>query len=213
MAQNYTVNYWDSTSSEGMVTLQIMENNFECLRSMFSGSAAPSEIIVGMPWFSTTSNGLKLRNAADDAWLGVFLAELTTKVWMYANIAEDGWVIDSSVSDRLLALKGGALGYDEDGGTESSTTWTQPSHTLIEAELASHQHDSVGDHTHPGLAFVGGSYQYGGFISYTQSNTKNTTGNGAHTHGSIGNDDSHNHGNIWRPYAAVGTRQYMAGLS
>ena len=127
MAQNYVVNYFDSTSAEGTATLQIMENNFECLRSMFSGSGSPSDMVAGMPWFSTSSNGLKIRNNDNDDWMGVFLAELTTKVWMYSNVAEDGWIIDSSVLDSLLALKttSGSLAYDIDGGNEAGT-WSQP---------------------------------------------------------------------------------------
>lgn len=52
--------------------MQNIENNFAALKSCFSGSSAPSNLVAGMWWFDTTDNILKLRNEANDAWLNVY---------------------------------------------------------------------------------------------------------------------------------------------
>ena len=220
MAQNYTVNYFDSTSSEATEDLIIMENNFECLRSMFSGVGEPSDMVAGMPWFSTTTNGLRIRNNDNDAWMGVFLAEATTKVWMYSNVAEEGWIVDSSdlVYDSLIALKTttGSNDYNTDGGNEAGI-WTQPLHQLKEEEIPAHNHGNAGAHSghtlwqEKSLEPAYGSC-IGGITNTIQVDTVTST-DGAHTHSSIGFDTSHNHGSTFRPYAAVGTRQYMKGIT
>lgn len=53
-----------------------VEKNFACLKSAFSGAAAPSNLVAGMWWFDTTTNILKLRNEANNAW---------QSVWDFAN--------------------------------------------------------------------------------------------------------------------------------
>ena len=71
MAQNFTDDCFDA-SHVGQTDLGNIENNFACLKSSFSGTSAPSNPVAGMLWYDTTSNLLKLRNAANNAWLEVY---------------------------------------------------------------------------------------------------------------------------------------------
>ena len=96
-----------------------MEDNFEVLKSSFSGLAAPSEIEAGQLWFDTSKKILKVRNQADNAWLGVMYGNVSFKIWMYLNAAEDGWVQDSGITDRVLGIKGGSTYLT--GGTLASS--------------------------------------------------------------------------------------------
>lgn len=75
MSQDYLDNLYEQ-SIVADTTLQNMEKNFAALKSSFSGAAAPSNLIAGMWWFDTTSNILKLRNEANNAW---------QSVWDFAN--------------------------------------------------------------------------------------------------------------------------------
>lgn len=49
-----------------------LNNAFSALVSNNSGLSAPSSPVAGMHWFDTTNNILKLRNAANDAWIELF---------------------------------------------------------------------------------------------------------------------------------------------
>lgn len=71
MAQNFTDDCFDA-SHVGQTDLGNMENNFACLKSSFSGTSAPSNPVAGMLWYDTTNKRLKLRNAANNAWLEVY---------------------------------------------------------------------------------------------------------------------------------------------
>ena len=75
MSQDYVDNVYDSTF-EVQTTMANVEKNFAALKSSFSGAGAPSDPIAGMWWFDTTSNILKLRNEANNAW---------QSVWDFAN--------------------------------------------------------------------------------------------------------------------------------
>jgi len=75
LSQDYTVDCF-ATDHQVQTDMLNIEKNFECLRSTFSGSAAPSNIIAGMWWFDTNTNILKLRNEANSAWLNI---------WDFAN--------------------------------------------------------------------------------------------------------------------------------
>ena len=71
MAQNFTDDCFDA-SHVGQTDLGNMENNFACLKSSFSGTSVPSNPVAGMLWYDTTNNLLKLRNAANNAWLEIY---------------------------------------------------------------------------------------------------------------------------------------------
>ena len=71
MAQDFTDDCF-GTSHVGQTDLTNMKNNFACLKSCFSGTSAPSNPVAGMLWYDTTNNLLKLRNAANNAWLEIY---------------------------------------------------------------------------------------------------------------------------------------------
>jgi len=212
MGQTYTDDCFVA-GNDGQADLTVMETNFETLRSSFSGAVAPGAV-AGQTFFSTSTEGLQIRNAADDDWMGAFLAEATTKIWMYSNTAEDGWLIDATVTDHICSLKGGSDAYNVNGGAEAGS-WVQSDHALILAEMPTHTHSSPGDHSHS-MWGSGGSSNYSTGLLMEKSSTginANTSSDGAHIHDSVGSGNSHNHGSTHRPYAAIGTRQYMAGLT
>ena len=113
-----------------------------------------------------------------------------TKMYFYQAAAPVGWTIDNTVTDQLLAFKGGAQAYNVAGGTNGAGTWTQPNHT--------HTGPS---HTHTGTTSVetlvvgGGSYGTGS-NTHTHTFTSAASGTGATGGGATAN--------TWRPDAAVG---------
>jgi hypothetical protein len=111
-----------------------------------------------------------------------------TKMVFYQDTAPTGWTIENTLDDKLLFItKGSAAGGQKGGGAHSTGTWTQPSHTLTEAEIPSHRHALMNStNTHDEMWGAGqagdnaGSPQYSGY----------TGGGGAHYHGTT-----------WRPAA------------
>jgi len=211
MAQNYKINSYQS-SHIGNTDLQNMENNFECLRSMMSGSDAPANAIPGMPWFDTTNKLLKIRNSLNSKWLGVMYGNSNTKLWVYANSAGDGWILDPSPpTDVVLVLKGGST-YTTGGSVAG--TWTMPGCTLSLSQIPAHDHGASSDHTHTMDCYynVGsGQTTSRGFNSYSQGGYHITDSQGNHTHNAYGksSNDAHSHGGTtYRLKAAVGTLQY-----
>jgi len=206
MAQNYNIECFDSTAGEGIIELQLMENNFECLRTVFSGTTEPSESGAGQLWFDngTGKELLKIRDYNND-WIGIMTGDITHKIWVYSNSAGDGWIISTSVTDCVVSIKGGSYDYNKSGG-QSGGVWTQPLHPLTQDEIPAHVHDSAGAHTHylptiqpPYSMYIwyvrAGSFGYTWPIGYA----------GAHAHPSAGGGLEHNHGSsTYRPLAAVG---------
>jgi len=135
---------------------------------------------AGMIW-NTTANDVKIRNQANTSWV-VFPFPAETKMYFYQNTAPIGWSI-VSVTDKLLAVKGGSAAYNTTGGSTAGT-WTQPSHV----------HATQG-HVFSGDRWGGG--RKGGNNTYTS----NTGGGGSHSHGNTGGSAT---ASTWRPYAAVG---------
>jgi hypothetical protein len=218
MAQNWTTDVY-ALGHTGSTDLQNMENNFAVLKSLFSGISAPSNNVAGQPWFDETNKILKIRNQANSGWLGVMYGDSSTKIWMYSNVAGDGWVIDSTLTDVVLAIKGGSQAYNANGGTTGGT-WTQPNHQLVASEIPDHAHsgtvNSGGTHNHTTTSilthdFAGGTP--GWRDGDSGSGVVTSSSNGAHTHTFTtntdgGGDGNHNHGTTYRPAAAIGTLQY-----
>jgi hypothetical protein len=213
MAQNYTIDSFDS-SHVAQTDLQNMENNFAALKSSFSGASAPGNTVAGMLWKDTTKNLLKVRNYNDSAWLGIMQASTSQKILVYRNAAETGWAIDSTETDKVIALKGGST-YTTGGATAGS--WTLPDYTLAEADVPAHTHGSgQGAHTHD--VYIGDS----GGASTANGRTLSATtilhtlisdaaaSAGAHEHASFGGGGAHNHGSTYRPAAIVCTMQYLS---
>jgi hypothetical protein len=196
-----------------------MENNFAALKSLFSGAAQPASMAACHPWFDTTKHVLKVRNDSDGAWIGLMHGDVSQKVWVYRNAAMAGWAIDSSVTDKVLALKGGST-YVTGGATAGS--WTVSG--LTNAAEAAHVHavsvslaktnltnkDSTGNqpvfNTAPGAGLVQTDGVLAGGAETLYQPLDYVSGNS-------GAGSSHNHvissDATWRIAASVGTLQYL----
>ena len=111
-----------------------------------------------------------------------------TDMWIYADSAPTGWTIQNSLGDTLLAVKGGST-YTT--GADSAGTWTQPDHTLTEAEIPAH--------THTLSPLTTGLNQRG-----VADTTCYRFATGTLTSSSYGGGGAHNHGDTYRPLARVG---------
>lgn len=137
MAQNFTDNCYQGDHVGG-VDMQAVENNVLCLKSSFSGASAPANQVAGMLHMRTTANkGLRVKNADNNAWLKLLEGDASFKIPVYRNDTAEGWLIDSSVTDRVVALKGGSQAYNVNGGNPAGT-WTVP--TDHEHKTPGHQH-------------------------------------------------------------------------
>lgn len=128
MAQNYADDTYGDTHSYSTDLAQI-ENNFAAIKSTFSGASAPSNAVAGMLWMRTggTGDGLRVRDTANNAWHKVLTGSAALKIWAYINAVDEGWKIDATITDRVIALKGGSNAWNVNGGTLAGTH-TQPNH-------------------------------------------------------------------------------------
>jgi len=126
-----------------------------------------------------------------------------TSMWFNQDTAPIGWSLDETITDELLAVKGGSQAYNVDGGN-SAGTWTQPNHihstsdhTLTINEMPSHHH------TYSRYANMYQGPTPGGstWVFTTVANTGNTGGGAAHNHGSTNPSATVN---TYRPKARVG---------
>ena len=67
MAQDWADDCF-AAAHDGQTDLQNIENNFQALKSSFSGTSAPSNLVAGMLWLDTTNSQLKMRNVANNGW-------------------------------------------------------------------------------------------------------------------------------------------------
>jgi hypothetical protein len=213
MAQNFTEDVFAS-GHVGQTDLQNMENNFQCLKSMFFGASAPSNIVAGMPWFDATKKLQKIRNQANDEWFGIFQGDASQKMLIYRNDIMDGYVLETLLStDRIIGLKSTGGTYAT-AGTNNLGSWTLPNYTLLTADVPAHTHGAGGSHAHD-LRVGTGSDGSGPFVSVLSvyNSSSNASGHvqsgGSHTHTSVGGGGAHNHGATFRPAAAVVTIQYL----
>jgi hypothetical protein len=120
MVQDYTIDTFEG-SHVAQTDLDNMEENFAALKSSFAGTGSPGNTVAGMLWKDTTQNLLKVRNFDDTAWMGIMQASTSHKMLVYRNDAETGWAIDSTQTDKVVAIKGGST-YTTGGDTAG--TWT-----------------------------------------------------------------------------------------
>ncbi len=218
MVQSFASDLFAMTN-DAEVDMGNVENAINSLKSSFSGSTAPPAE-QGQLWYDTNRALLRHRGAVSN-WRGVIAGSVAFKIWVYANATEEGFTEDALLFDCVLSLKGGAQAYNVDGGDGIKRgTWTQPSHTLLDAEIPKHTHPipSGGPHEHEVYVGGGGS---GGIallkgpaddevwtVAYTKSD-------GGHTHTTseqATGDGSHQHGTTYRPQAAVGIMIYPAAI-
>lgn len=223
MSQSWTDDVYASDHA-GPTDLQNMEDNFAALKSNFSGASAPSNVVAGQYWYHT-SKGMRMRNSANSGWLKSLHGDSDLRTWFYRNDTTEGWVVYSSLTDRVLAIKGGSAAYNVNGGNTGGS-WTvgglsaanESSHNHVQGSHSHKWYDSVAgaaDKDGAGTVFsLAGGKAYAHFvISNDESDgaldqdystdlaSGNTGGGSAHTH-TLSQDAS------WRPAAAVGTLQY-----
>jgi len=216
VVQSFASDLFQMTNDAEMDMTNI-ENALNSLKSSFSESTAPSAE-QGQLWYDTNKALLRHRGATSN-WKGVIAFEddanylNITKIWVYANNAEEGFSEDTDCEDSVLGLKGGSQAYSTVGGdgtpkgawaisginTEFSHTHTGPNHLhSVGAGLNTGTYGAVG----PGQVGAGqgsssGSLTHGHTTLY--AGTGATGGGSAHTHSQNGN---------WRPQAAVGIMIY-----
>ena len=159
MAQNYTTDVF-AAGHVAQTDLQNMENNFAVLKSCFSGAVAPADTVAGMLWFDTAQKVLKTRNNADDEWFGLMHGDVSEKRLVYRDAALEGYARDATVTDKVIALKGGAVYV---AGAAAAGTWT-----ISGLTKNAHTH-SLGAHTHilADLGATGGVALFDKYIART----------------------------------------------
>lgn len=110
--------------------------------------------------------------------------------WFYQAAAPAGWAIIPGLSDCLLAVRGGSVYVN--AGSGANGDWQQQDHTLTINEIPPHTHNVV-------MIYPSNSACK---VPAGANNTGSTAGN--YSTGSTGGGEGHNHGNAWRPLAAVG---------
>jgi len=68
MSQSFRSPFAASEALHTVLTSQLPDT-LDALRTLFSGTSAPSSPVAGQLWHDTTSGVLYLRNQANDAWL------------------------------------------------------------------------------------------------------------------------------------------------
>lgn len=219
MSQTYTDDVFAGTHA-AKTDMQNIEYNFAAIKSSFSGTTAPSNIVGGMPWHDSTAR--KVRNYLNTAWLVSLLGDASQKMWVYRNGTCEGWLVDSSVTDRVLAVKGGSSSYNVAGGVTggawaiSGLSVSAHVHAMsahvhkIYDETTGYFYNSVGtavQRTASGNDFYGlpntGNHVLAGITDdiYTDDALVSAVNTGSAT-------PTASHTGAWRPAAAVGTLQY-----
>ena len=72
MSQDWTDDVYDKDAFTAHLIMSNIELMFATLKSTFSGTSAPSNMVAGLLWLDTTNHLLKIRNEANNAWLTVF---------------------------------------------------------------------------------------------------------------------------------------------
>lgn len=222
MAQNYNPDCFDATHV-AQEDLQKMKDNFECLRTTFAGIEAPP-LAEGLLWFETDTNILRIQTAGLGGWLGLMTGNVTQKIWIYRNDTLPGWVVDVTVTDHVVALRGGLYG---DVGGVTVGTWTQPAHQhpfSVDNAWVDHDHDfsisgGAFSHTHTvaftPITLTAGAVSamlYTPFITtsfYNSPSYNDTTDSWMPPNDYTSNTEDGATTPNWRPAAAVGTMQYL----
>ncbi len=212
MSQNWIDDVF-ALSHEGETDLQNLENNFQCLRTLFSGASFSLNTDPGHPWYDSSTpilgeGLLKIRKQGDDGWLGVLaLAQESDNglVWFHGDDLsnQEGWVIDIKITeDRVMALKNHGSGtYTQ--GRQALGQWAI---TGIDNE-GLHTH-TVLNHTHninhtqatgSGVGFAGNP-DYG--VNYARAFSGSSGGTSPGT--TAGSNHKHTQDGTWRIKAQVG---------
>lgn len=212
MSQTWTDDVF--SKSHGYDTdLGNMEHNFAALKSLFSGTSQPASMAACHPWFDTTKKVLKVRDSTNAAWVGLMHGDSSQKVWIYRNSAMDGWAIDSSVEDKVLALKGGTT-YTTGAATAGSwtlsgmTVTNSHNHQWYNYDGSSHDESYNSAGTAVDISVTGNPSGYVHFDVGSGVGNVNPAADYYTT--KVGAGEAVGSDATWRAAAAVGTLQYLS---
>ncbi|MHA1942429.1 MAG: hypothetical protein ACW97P_12040 [Candidatus Hodarchaeales archaeon] len=226
MSQNFTDDQYD-IDNEVDTDMENAEVNFAALKSAFSGANAPSSPIDGMRWLDTSKKLIK--RSYNSQWYGMLWGDSNFKIPVYKNDQMEGFLIDDTIEDCVIAIKGGTEVYNVNGGNIAGI-WQQPSHTLTIGEMSSHSHSggvtsNDGKHKHDfsgttpryghGVITEGNPGVYGDHLlgSFLQNADLGVANSSKHSHDFTtdpkgGANPTHDHGITYRLRAAICTLQY-----
>lgn len=106
MAQ--TTNY-EIANSSGLVFRGRVNEVFAAVQSNNSGATEPTGTVAYQLWYDTTTNILKMRNAANSAWISLFTVDQTNGVWsVNANSTSDALRITQTGTGNALLVEDSA---------------------------------------------------------------------------------------------------------
>ena len=169
MSQTYTISCFDG-SDVWSIDLQAMEDNFEALRTHFSGVAQPANAIAGMTWYDTTNHILKIRDETNNVWLSIW--DLANNKPVIANLSAEitGAMIAAAIKDAIpttASLR--TLGTGAQQAMPGNTTFPPASSSIGQSQLKTTTGSVGGDGN---LTLPGGEY---GFYPQIVSGTIGTT--------------------------------------
>lgn len=123
MVQDWTDDVYDKDAYSAHAIMSNVELMFATLKSTFSGTSAPSDMVAGMLWLDTTNHLLKIRNEANDAWLTLFdlanfgaFLDIISEKSSGVGVTIDGVLLkDSQVKTDTIIEKTGEAGVTIDG--------------------------------------------------------------------------------------------------
>ena len=228
-SQEYTERNYIANDQTVTASLNALDMNLKDLSDTVSGVVTSQTFGEAASLPSTISNQMKLFVAEGNSSLEsvpsfarennggearIILGDANSKFWLYRNDAAPGMVIDTSVTDRVLAIKGGSAAYNVNGGNEAGA-WTHlhtvGSHTHTYSGSVSSTGTATGSHTHTATVNAGSgtsSAVADDRALSTEALSLTVTASGSYS-GTTGSG-SGNTGSTtdFRPYAAVGTLQF-----
>lgn len=82
-----------------------LNSALQALASISAGATEPSTIFAYQLWYDSTANILKIRNAADDAWISLVTFDQTND--HAATYHFDNWTITEDAGGNLMFATGG----------------------------------------------------------------------------------------------------------
>jgi hypothetical protein len=178
--------------------------------------------ILGATWSNTDTTGFKLLStipfndgtynytiptqpAAGLAHAKFMLGTSSTIIWMYLNTAPPGWKALSTGADNILAIAGGSVAYNVNGGNQDSVAAWDISGLTADA----HTHTGP-SHTHTGTTDTGLHWSAGteagvsGAAANTQHDHAFTTAAGGTGATAAASANTVTSAGTWRPKASVG---------
>lgn len=222
MSQDWFVDVYQSDTKSAHDIMTQIELMLETLKSSFAGAAYAPDPMGGMPCHRPL--GRRIRNYPNTAWLSSLMGDVNQRMWVYRNDTCEGWLIDATIADVVLGVRGGTLAYNVNGGNLAGS-WT-----ISGVTVDPHTHN-VSNHVHQwydrtgsgddrtfnaggGATALAGGGKQGLEISVNTGDTTSgidmdcyTSPSGAQT-SSTQNTNTTSSSAIWRPRAAVGTVQY-----